>query len=57
MLSEVWQEGSPGSAVAVRSFKMHVQNYTRPDMRAFMIGIFGQERMMKLLKLEKTSDE
>ena len=52
LLVDAWRVDSPKVTEAVRAWKMHIHNYARPDMRAFMICIFGLERMMQLLKLD-----
>eukprot|EP00878_Enallax_costatus_P011130 GHUV01011623.1.p1 GENE.GHUV01011623.1~~GHUV01011623.1.p1 ORF type:complete len:439 (+),score=208.12 GHUV01011623.1:27-1319(+) len=48
MLVDCWRQDSPKLQAAVRSYKAHMQGQEQPDFEAFMVGIFGLERMQEL---------
>lgn len=48
MLADCWRANSPRLADALRSFMANVLNAPQPDYQAFMVGIFGMERMKEL---------
>jgi hypothetical protein len=52
LLVDCWRADSPRLTDALRSFRANVLSLPQPDYQAFMIGIFGMERM-KALELQQ----
>lgn len=52
LLVGAWRPDSPKAADAIRSWKMHIWGAVRPNMKAFMIGIFGMEAVTGMLRMD-----
>jgi hypothetical protein len=52
LLVDCWRADSPRLPNALRSFRANVLSLPQPDYQAFMIGIFGMDRM-KTLELQQ----
>jgi len=57
LLLDAWRRESVKVQDAIMSYKSHVADHTRPDWRAFMVRIFGLERMKGLEKPDKEKDK
>lgn len=48
LLVDCWRADSPRLADALRSFRAHVLGNPQPDYQAFMVGMYGLERLRAL---------